>query len=311
MKAFVFLTIIAISYCHVHQPYFTKETYQQITETAKFETVPFEKNQFKYWSEAELRSLFGTFLPSHKRTVEQGECNVPDSFDARQQWPNCIHPIRDQQHCGSCWAFAASEVLSDRFCIASNGQIDVVLSPEDMVSCDTGDMGCNGGYLDASWEYLRNEGIVSDDCLPYSSGDGQTGYCPSEFSYGQCPTGAEFKKYRASGYTHYNSICDIQQAIMNEGPVETGFTVYRDLMAYQGGVYTSDCSQQLGGHAVKIVGWGNEGGRKYWIIANSWNSGWGESGFIRIEIGQSCLGLEGEVYAGSPDLYGLNKQQTQ
>ena len=55
--------------------------------------------------------------------------DIPESFDAREEWPDCIHPIRNQGHCGSCWAFAGSEVLSDRFCIASYGKINVVLSP--------------------------------------------------------------------------------------------------------------------------------------------------------------------------------------
>ena len=72
---------------------------------------------------------------------------LPANFDARTKWPNYIHAIRDQQSCGSNWAFAASEFLSDRFAIMSNGTTNVVLSPEDLVSCDTTNQGCNGGYL--------------------------------------------------------------------------------------------------------------------------------------------------------------------
>ena len=58
-----------------------------------------------------------------------------------------IHPIRDQGGCGSCWAFSASEVLSDRLAIATQGKTNVVLSPMALVACDTEhDMGCNGGW---------------------------------------------------------------------------------------------------------------------------------------------------------------------
>merc|ERR1712050_335963 len=41
-----------------------------------------------------------------------------------------------------------------------------VLSPEDMVSCDKGDMGCSGGQLPNAWKYLKSTGIVSDTCFP-------------------------------------------------------------------------------------------------------------------------------------------------
>mmetsp|Transcript_18182 Transcript_18182/g.13223 ORF Transcript_18182/g.13223 Transcript_18182/m.13223 type:complete len:143 (-) Transcript_18182:550-978(-) len=64
--------------------------------------------------------------------------SVPASFDGRQEWGSCVHPIRDQASCGSCWAFGSSESLSDRFCIDSKGAIDVVLSPQYQVSCDSG-----------------------------------------------------------------------------------------------------------------------------------------------------------------------------
>jgi len=97
----------------------------------------------------------------------------PTEFDSRTQWPDCIHPIRDQAQCGSCWAFGASEALSDRFCIASNTHVNVVLSPEDLVACNTKiNQGCNGGYLPVAWEYMEINGLVADSCMPYTSAAG-------------------------------------------------------------------------------------------------------------------------------------------
>ena len=92
---------------------------------------------------------------------------APSQFDARTKWSGLIHPIRDQQHCGSCWAFSASEVLSDRVAIKA-GKKSPVLSAEDMVSCDRSDMGCKGGRLSSAWSYLKNTGIVTDTCFPYA-----------------------------------------------------------------------------------------------------------------------------------------------
>ena len=61
--------------------------------------------------------------------------------------------------------------------------------------------------------------------------------------------------------------------------METGFTVYADFMSYSGGIYEHVTGGVRGGHAVKIVGWGVEGGINYWICANSWGTSWGDGGY--------------------------------
>ncbi len=78
--------------------------------------------------------------------------------------------------------------------------------------------------------------------------------------------------------------------------METGFTVYEDFMSYKGGVYHHVTGKQLGGHAVKIVGWGEN----FWIVANSWGTSWGEQGFFNIQFGDS--GIDSAVYACKPAL---------
>ena len=72
-------------------------------------------------------------------------------------------------------------------------------------------------------------------------------------------------------------------------------------MSYRGGVYRRKSSNLLGGHAVKIVGWGKDtDGTEYWIVANSWNTTWGEQGFFRIAFGE--CGFEDSLWAGQPHL---------
>ena len=96
---------------------------------------------------------------------------APTSFDSRTRWPKCIHPIRDQGQCGSCWAFAASEALSDKFCISSKGATDVVLSPQYLVDCDTKSHGCSGGYPNLAWKFMQQNGLPLDSCVPYEAAD--------------------------------------------------------------------------------------------------------------------------------------------
>jgi cathepsin B len=279
----------------------TKEHVEKLKKTAPFEVYEWESHPFKGLSGEEIKAklgLFGVFYHDEAPLPEGPAINgLPENFNSADQWPDCIHPIRDQQSCGSCWAFAASEVLSDRTCIATSGNTNVILSPQDLVSCDKGDLGCNGGYLNRSWDYLVKTGIVADDCYPYTSGKGQTGSC--SISAGKCATGAKgtYKKYFASSYKSFPNTNAIKEDIVKNGPVETGFTVYQDFMSYKSGIYKHTTGGVLGGHAVKIVGFGVENGTQYWKVANSWGPSWGEQGHFRIAIG-NCCNFDAQIIAG-------------
>lgn len=41
-------------------------------------------------------------------------------------------------------------------------------------------------------------------------------------------------------------------------------TVYEDFEAYTSGVYQHKTGKNLGGHAIKMVGWGVDNGVPYW-----------------------------------------------
>jgi len=226
--------------------------------------------------------------------------DIPKDFDGRTKWPGLIHPIRDQQRCGSCWAFSASEVLSDRVAIAS-GKASPVLSPEDMVSCDGNDKGCHGGNLPLAWGYLKSTGIVSDACFPYSAGNGTAPSCSQTCADGEAWSSSKVKA--ASAYA-INGVANIQRELMTNGPVQVAFMVYKSFMSYKSGVYQKHRFEFIpeGGHAVKLVGWGTEQGTDYWLVANSWNTNWGMDGFFKIKRGGNECGIEkmGPPYAGMP-----------
>ena len=50
------------------------------------------------------------------------------------------------------------------------------------------------------------------------------------------------------------------------------------------GVYQHVTGGMLGGHAIKILGWGEENGTPYWLAANSWNSDWGDKGMTKTRV---------------------------
>ncbi|KAJ1363729.1 peptidyl-prolyl cis-trans isomerase cpr6 [Parelaphostrongylus tenuis] len=107
-------------------------------------------------------------------------------------------------------------------------------------------------------------------------------------------------KHYGSVYAVAQDVSSIQKEIMNHGPVEVAFDVYEDFEHYSSGIYKYTAGEYLGGHAVKMLGWGTENGVDYWICANSWNSDWGENGFFRILRGENECGIESSVVAGEP-----------
>lgn len=229
-----------------------------------------------------------------------GNDTIPASFDATSQWAGLVHSIRNQEQCGSCWAFSAAEVLSDRVAIATK-KASPPLSPEDMVSCDTSDMGCSGGRLPAAWKYLQNTGIVTDRCFPYTAGGGTAPACPNK-----CVDSETWSQSKVKASTAYaiHGVTNMQKEIMTNGPIQVAFKVFKSFMSYKTGVYQKHFYEIIpeGGHAVKIVGWGTDTGVDYWKVANSWDTTWGEDGFFRILRGKDQCGMEtmGPPYAGMP-----------
>lgn len=284
-----------------------------------------------------VKNLCGALIKpdSELRTVMHHAINaeelvsIPDNFDSREAWPNCesIKEIRDQADCGSCWAFGAVEAASDRICIATNGKVQTRLSPENLVSCCDGcGYGCQGGFPKAAWDYFVHQGVPSgglygdsSTCQPYSMKP-----CDHHTigKYGPCPAGIEdtpkcrskcdydstvstslkeeatTNKFSESYYIG-SHVSQIQKEIMTNGPVEAAFTVYADFESYTSGVYQHKTGSQLGGHAVKILGWGVEDETPYWLVANSWNEDWGEDGFFRIKRGHNECGIESQIVAGT------------
>jgi len=307
---------------------------------SKAKTWTVGRNFHQSVPESYIHRLMGVHPDAHKfalpdkRVVlgdlygDSGVDNIPEEFDAREAWPDCptISEIRDQGSCGSCWAFGAVEAMSDRVCIHSKAKVHFYFSADDLVSCcHICGFGCNGGFPGAAWSYWTRKGIVSggpygstQGCRPYEippcehhvNGtrppcDGEHGKTPS--CQHQCQTSynvsySSDKHYGAKSYSIDRNVENIQKEIQTNGPVEGAFTVYEDLILYKDGVYQHVHGKQLGGHAIRILGWGVEKGTPYWLIANSWNADWGNKGFFKILRGEDHCGIESSISAGLPKL---------
>ncbi|KAJ4786703.1 Cathepsin B-like cysteine protease [Rhynchospora pubera] len=252
-------------------------------------------------------------------THQNNNISLPKHFDARAAWPQCttISAILDQGHCGSCWAFGAVESLSDRFCIHFG--MNISLSVNDLLACCgfmCGD-GCDGGYPIYAWRYFVQNGVVTEECDPYFD---QTGCahpgCEPEYPTPKCEKKCQLKNLLWADAKHFSvnayrinpDPLDIMAEVYKNGPVEVAFTVYEDFAHYKSGVYKHVTGDVMGGHAVKLIGWGtSEKGEDYWLLANQWNRGWGDDGYFKILRGSNECGIEADVVAGLPSTKNLVK----
>lgn len=295
------LTVISLLFSHTTGS-FTEEQYVlndnliNYINSQNVGWVASRNPRFEGITLAQARSLLGikpTWTGVHRVSSELD--TAPVSFDSRQQWPHCTTEIRNQEQCGSCWAFSATEVLQDRFCIATN--TFTILSPQYVLNCDHTDMGCNGGYLDAVWNFLTHTGTTTDSCNPYVSGNGNVPSCSSK-----CANDSPLQLYKASGALQLKTVSAIQSDLMTNGPVQAAFSVYQDFFSYKSGVYVHRSGSLAGGHAIKIVGWGLDSttNKPYWIVANSWGTSWGMNGYFWILRGVNECGIEDNVWSGKP-----------
>ncbi len=284
------ILFIALVLCRasLDEPLVTKAFVDHLRRVADTSQVQdYEESIFRGWTLADFReTLCGDTSEDLAPTTvaDEGEedqvSDLPTDFDSRSKWPHCVHPIRVQGHCGSCWAFGTTEAMSDRFCIKGK---DVILAPQDLVSCDKSNTACNGGSIESAARYFETTGCVSEACFPYVSAQGHVPTCP----FGKCPAaGHTWTKYHCqAGSTHVlKTVQEMKQQIYQNGPIVTRFDHYADFNLYKGGVYQHKAGAFVCGHVMKTIGWGKQGSLDYWILANTYGTAWGEKGFVKFKM---------------------------
>ena len=320
-KLFFLLAIILVSTLDERET--IKNSYSLISEQVNKIKTTWKARTY----ERDYKPLLGSILNGLENLPEKKflkkNLNLPDEYDLRTVYPKCesIQEIRDQANCGACWAFGAAEAMSDRICIAS-GQFDQRrISALNLLSCCSNcGFGCDGGYQSKAWEYWKDTGITTGGsygdkttCQPYFLPpcdhhiSGSYGECPENVDTPTCESdcnvgnGAKYSTDIIKGATAYSIVGEenMMQEIFENGSIEASFNVYEDFVTYSSGVYQHVAGSSIGGHSIKIIGWGVENDVKYWLCANSWNTEWGDKGFFKILRGTNECGIEKSVVAGT------------
>uniref|UniRef100_A0A915PLA3 Cathepsin L-like n=1 Tax=Setaria digitata TaxID=48799 RepID=A0A915PLA3_9BILA len=199
---------------------------------------------------------------------------LPEEFDWRNY--GFVTPVKDQGECGSCYAFSTVAAL-ETYHKRRNGQL-IDLSPQQIVDCtrQLGNNGCDGGTMpgvgDLSvFHYAINNAIAPEARYPYVH---QAGNCRWNRNMGVVTD---------TGYylIQPGDELALKHAVAVYGPVVVGIPgSLREFRFYKSGVFSHpNCHNP--DHAVLVVGYGNDRrGGDYWIVKNSWGTGWGRDGYI-------------------------------
>ncbi|XP_036393805.1 cathepsin L1-like [Megalops cyprinoides] len=226
-----------------------------------------------------LASMADTSLPVWNGSVLQ----APTEVDWSKK--GYVTPVKNQGRCGSCWAFSSTGALEGQV-FKKTGKL-ISLSEQHLVDCSRkyGNHGCNGGLMDRAYKYIKdNGGIASEEGYPYKAKDES------------CKAQNAEKVATCTGYTKLRRGDEgsLRDAVASIGPVAVALNAgLRSFQFYKSGIYYDRrCSRRIN-HAVLAVGYGESlyetnkndltrRATKFWLLKNSWGTGWGNQGYMRL-----------------------------
>ena len=256
-------------------------------------------NQFSDWTADEFKR-YNTY---QRRTegVEQmipiqpytaNGAIIPGAVDWRRASPPVLSGVKNQGHCGSCWAHSTVESIESYFALAF-GQLPV-LSAQQVTSCTQSMFGCGGGNYFYGFDYVsKSAGLYEEWEYSYTSFFAQN---MSKAATSTCrniteeyfPTWSWVPKANVTGAwaVQPNNATATMEALALHGPLSISVGA-GNWDSYESGILynpTGSAEPWQIDHAVQMVGYGFDEDLQvgYWIVRNSWGTTWGEAGYIRL-----------------------------
>jgi len=258
----------------------------------------FGLTKFADLSPSEFSSMYLKYKPSEEpRTPVEvrnaSSWSATDPIDWRTK--GAVTAVKDQGQCGSCWAFSTTEEIESMWFLDGNPLTE--LSPQQIVSCDHVDQGCDGGDPPTAYAYVEKAGGLETGAdYPYTSGkSGENGQCKADKADNVAHISGF--KYATPGCT---DSCNKQnEATLLNSLGKSPVSICVDAESWQD--YSSgileNCPHAYGDldHCVQLVGYTPSATKPFWIVRNSWNTDWGIAGYIYLGYGTNQCGVADEA----------------
>lgn len=276
-----------------------RENYEKITKVnAKKLSYTLGVGPFADFTSEEFRSQMLGFKPNKSRSPIKRYSTKSKSSPDEVDWTSAgyVSEVKNQQACGSCWSFSTTGTVESAWAIARNVTSPVPsLSEQQLLDCagsEYGNYGCSGGDMRGAFEYLQKRQLSSEGVYPYLSVDPMhDGYSCTMVSKSTNDSYAA-PQYALGEILEVDADDKALETAVAEQPVSIGVCADEDLWQhYAGGVMSGQCCTDLN-HGVLAVGYGVDS-LPFFKVKNSWGTGWGEDGYVRLERIDDGLGLCG------------------
>jgi C1A family cysteine protease len=259
----------------------TDMTYSEIQ--AYYNLVPMTHEQVK--SKLRQLNMFDEY-------VDEDETELKVQQKATWDFSQFMQPVRDQKSCGSCWAFTTMAIVEGMWNkLNAANPLAGWLSTQQLVDCDTGNNGCNGGWYMNALLFLQKTYANYDKDYSYTA---KRGACQLKMN----------SPVKVGKFDYSYSSGAKWLAIAQTGPTAVAIDANAAFCAYRTGVWDGACATSIN-HAVTLIGFGTDATTKkdYYLIRNSWGTGWGEKGHIKMAVNAKTKTCNVENYAFAVSAY--------